>query len=74
MKLVQLVGLLCILAGGFVLIRGISYTKQESVIEVGDLKAGFEEKKSVPPWVGGLGIVAGIGLIVIGARSRPGGG
>jgi hypothetical protein len=27
-----------------------------------------KEKKTVPPWVGGLGVVAGIGMIVIGAR------
>ncbi|HET9233475.1 MAG TPA: hypothetical protein VFP10_04990 [Candidatus Eisenbacteria bacterium] len=71
MKLVQLVGILCILAGAFVLIRGFTYTKQENVIEIGDLKAGVQEKKSVPAWVGGLGIVAGIGLVVIGARSKP---
>ena len=71
MKLVQWVGILCILARGFVLIRGFTYTKQENVIEVGDdFKLGVEEEKSVPAWVGGLGIVAGIGLIVIGARSR----
>ena len=71
MKLVQLIGILCILAGGFVLIRGFTYTKQENVIEVGDdFKVGVQEKKSVPAWVGGLGIVAGLGLIVIGGRSK----
>ena len=71
MKLVQLIGILCILAGGFVLIRGFTYTRQENVIEVGDdFKVGVKEKKSVPAWVGGLGVVAGLGLIVIGARSK----
>ena len=68
MRLVQIVGILCVLAGGFILIRGFTYTKQESVIEIGDLKAGVKEKKTVPPWVGGLGVVAGIGLIVVGGR------
>ena len=68
MRLVQIIGILCILAGGYVLIRGFTYTKQENVIEIGDLKAGVKEKKTVPPLVGGLAIVAGIGLIVVGAR------
>ncbi|HYV51137.1 MAG TPA: hypothetical protein VE910_04480 [Dongiaceae bacterium] len=70
MKLIQIIGILCILAGGYVLIRGFTYTKQESVIEIGDLKAGVKEKKTVPPLVGGLGIVAGLGLIVLGSRRR----
>ena len=68
MRLIQIIGILCILAGGYVLVRGFTYTKQESVIEVGDFKAGVKEKKTVPPLVGGLGIVAGVGLIVLGGR------
>ena len=68
MRLVQIVGILCLLAGGYILIRGFTYTKQESVIEIGDLKAGVKEKKTVPPLVGGLAIVAGVGLIALGAR------
>jgi hypothetical protein len=68
MRLIQIVGILLILAGGYVLIRGFTYTKQENVIEIGDLKAAVKEKKTVPPWVGGLAVIAGAGMIVI---ARP---
>ena len=66
MRLAQIIGILLILAGGFVLIRGFTYTKQENVIEIGEFKAVAKEKKTVPPWVGGLAVIAGAGMIVVG--------
>jgi hypothetical protein len=70
MKSSAIVGILLIIAGAFVLIRGLSYTSQRSVLKVGDLKASVEEKHAIPAWVGGLAIVGGLALVLAGTRRR----
>ena len=52
--------------------QGISYTKQEKVLEVGPFTATKETKKTVPlsPIVGGVAILGGIALLAAGARAR----
>jgi drug/metabolite transporter (DMT)-like permease len=70
MKPSAIVGILLIIAGAFVLIRGLSYTSQRSVLKVGDLKASVEEKHAIPAWVGGLAIVGGLALVLAGTRRR----
>jgi hypothetical protein len=70
MKPSAIVGILLIIAGAFVLIRGLSYSSQRSVLKVGDLKASVEEKHAIPAWVGGLAIVGGLALVLAGTRRR----
>ncbi len=70
MKPLVLVGILLAALGGFVLVRGLTYTKDKSVLEIGGLKASVEERRSIPTWVGVIGLVAGVGLIVAGAGKR----
>ena len=70
MKPLVLVGVLLAALGGFILIRGLTYTKDKSVLEIGGLKASVEERRSIPTWVGVVGLVAGVGLILGGARTR----
>ncbi len=61
--------LLCV--GAFVLLRGASFTKDKTVIDMGPLKASVEEKQVVPTWVGAVAVAAGIALIGVGAtKSR----
>jgi hypothetical protein len=71
MKLLPWVGILCILVGAFALFKGIPYTAQKNVVQVGEFKAAVEEKKAIPAWAGVLVIVAGAGMILIGGRKRP---
>lgn len=71
MKLLTIVGILCILAGAFALFKGLPYTTHKNVVQVGDFKAAVEEKKTIPPWAGVLVIVAGAGMILIERRKRP---
>jgi cell division protein FtsX len=60
---------LCAL-GAFVLLRGASFASQRNVLSVGDLQITAEERQTVPPWAGGVALVAGVALIVVGARRR----
>jgi uncharacterized membrane protein YfcA len=70
MRLLQIVGLLLILAAGYVLFRGVSYTSRRHVLEVGDFKAQVEEKQSIPPWVTGTIAGLGVALLVVGSRRK----
>jgi hypothetical protein len=70
MRPVTLVGLALLVLGGFVLLRGLNYTSQKSVLKVGDFNATVEERQAVPPWVGAVAVVGGIVLLVAGSRRR----
>src|SRR5262245_47624652 len=52
--------------------QGITYTKQEKILEVGPLTATKETKKTIPisPVVGGVAVLGGIALLAAGARAR----
>ncbi|MDZ4258672.1 MAG: hypothetical protein U0974_07760 [Gemmatimonadales bacterium] len=65
-----ILGLLLIAIGGVVMVRGGTFTSQRNVLEVGDLKITADEKQTIPPWVGMISIVIGIGVIAVGARKR----
>ncbi len=67
----NLLGLVLIIIGIVSLVyQGITYTKQENVAQIGDIKltAQTQETISIPPIVGGLALVAGIVVIALGRR------
>jgi hypothetical protein len=71
MRATIVVGVLLVLAGGFVLLRGVSFTKDKTVLDMGPIQASVTEKQMVPPWVGGIAVAAGIALIATGGlKSR----
>jgi hypothetical protein len=51
---------------------GFSYTDREKVLDIGPIEATTEERKTIPiPAVaGGAAVVAGLVLVVAGARSK----
>ncbi len=67
MRASLMVGILLLLAGGFVLVRGFSVTTDRKVFDVGPLEASVEEKRAVPTWLGGVAVAAGLVLIIAGA-------
>ena len=70
MKGLVLAGILVAALGMYILVRGLSVTTSDTLVEVGGLKASVEEKRAVPSWVGVAAIVGGVVLVAAGARKR----
>jgi uncharacterized membrane protein len=68
MRILQIVGLLLIAGGLFVLIKSPSYSSDKSLLKIGNVEAKVEQQHPIPPWVGGGVIAAGVLLLVVGAR------
>lgn len=71
MKGLVLAGILVAAVGVYILVRGLSVTTSDTVLDVGGLKASVEEKRAVPSWVGVAAIVGGLVMIGAGARKKP---
>ena len=70
MKPQLIAGILLVVLGAFIVFRGMGYGSEHSVIQVGDMKASVDARRSVPTWVGGVAIVGGVLLIGAGVRRR----
>jgi len=71
MKPASIVGALLVVFGLLALVyQGFTYTKRETVVDIGPVHATADRKKTVPlpPVVGGLALVGGVVLLVAGAR------
>jgi len=70
MRLPIIIGIALLGLGAFVLLRGASFTSRRDVVRVGDVKLTADQQQTIPPWVGGVVILAGVASIVAGARKR----
>ena len=73
MKTKQVIGILLIVIGLVSLIwGGVSWTREETVLDLGPIEATTRERETipVPPILGGLLLAGGVGLLLIGGR-RP---
>ncbi len=73
MKSLSLVGILLVVLGALALAyQGITYTRQEKVLDVGPIHAtkDTQEHISLPPVLGGLALIGGVALMVAGARRK----
>ena len=73
MKPITIVGIVLILGGVAALVfGGITYSKNETVLDVGGLQLEAKTKESVPiPQIPAiLAAIAGVGLVLVGARSK----
>ena len=69
MKPAAIFGLILIAVGVVALVYGgITYTKHETVLDVGPIHATADRDKTIPlsPIAGGVGIIAGAALLVLG--------
>jgi hypothetical protein len=70
MRLPTLAGIGLIVVGVIILLFGGSFTTRENVMEMGGITVTAEERNPILPWVGGIAVIAGIGLVVVGARRQ----
>jgi hypothetical protein len=71
MRPVSIVGVLLVVLGILALVyQGITYTKRETVIDIGPVHATADRQKTVPlpPIVGALALASGVVLLISGAR------
>jgi hypothetical protein len=67
----KIVGIILIVLGTISLAYGgITYTTREKVLDIGPIEATAEKRRTVPlpPIIGGVSLLAGIGLLVVGAK------
>jgi membrane-bound ClpP family serine protease len=67
------IGVILIILGALSLgYNGFSYTSKEKIAQVGTLQVSADTEKEVfiPPIVGVISLVAGIVLLVVGARAK----
>ncbi|MBA3467795.1 MAG: hypothetical protein H0T21_10330 [Gemmatimonadaceae bacterium] len=70
MKPLGWIGVLLIVLGAFIIVRGgLPYTKSSNEVEVGPLKVTAREKGLVPPLAGIAAVVIG-GVLVFSARKK----
>ena len=71
MRPLTLVGAILVALGILALAyQGITYTKRDTVVDIGPIHATAEHDKTIPlpPIVGAVAIVGGVALMVAGAR------
>ena len=71
MKPIIVAGVALILLGIVALsYNRITYTSKEKILDIGPIQATAEREKSIPlpPLLGGLVLVAGIGLVAVGYK------
>ena len=70
MRPLAILGLVLALAGGYIIVRGLNYTTDRNVVDIGPVEASVKEERAIPTWVGGILLAGGILLIATGMRRR----
>lgn len=73
MKPATIVGILLIILGiiGFA-VGGVSFTHEKKDVDLGPVQISHQQKQTVPisPILSTIALVAGVGLVAVGARTR----
>jgi hypothetical protein len=73
MKSTSVAGILLVVLGALILAyQGITYTRHQKILDIGPFHATRDTQEHVPlsPILGGLALVAGIALLLVGARAK----
>lgn len=69
MKPITMIGIVLIVLGVLALaFQGLTYTKRRESVQVGPVEMTATEKATIPPYVGVIALVAGVGLVLAGRR------
>lgn len=69
----RIAGVILIVVGVIALaMGGISYTKRETIVDIGPVEATAERRETIPlpPILGGLALAGGVALLVLGSKRR----
>jgi hypothetical protein len=69
----RITGIILIVLGVIALAYGgISYTKEETVLDIGPFEATAKTRETIPlpPLLGGLALAGGVALMIAGSRKR----
>jgi hypothetical protein len=69
-----LIGILLIVAGAIALaVKGISYTTEEEILDIGPIQATAETERefAIPTWAAALALGLGVVIVIVGVRGRP---
>lgn len=73
MKAATIVGILLIILGivGFSM-GGFSFTHEKKDVDLGPVQVSHQQKQTVPisPILSAISLIAGVGLVVVGVRSK----
>jgi uncharacterized membrane protein YidH (DUF202 family) len=73
MKAATVIGILLVLLGivGFA-VGGVSFTHEKKVVDMGPVQLSHKVTNTIPisPILSAVSLVAGVGLVVVGARSK----
>jgi uncharacterized membrane protein YidH (DUF202 family) len=73
MKSTALIGIILVLLGiASLAYQGITYTRRETLVNIGPIHAEAERQHTIPlpPIIGVTAVVGGVILLVLGARNR----
>jgi hypothetical protein len=73
MKSTSVAGILLVVLGALALAyQGITYTRRQKILDIGPFHATQDTQERIPlsPILGGLALVAGIALLLVGARAK----
>lgn len=70
MRALQISGVILLAIGLWMVLRPPSYSREESVVKLGNLEAKMQREHQVPQWVGGIALGAGVVLLFVGIRKR----
>jgi hypothetical protein len=70
MRSALIAGIVLAALGAFVLIKGLNYTREESVFKLGGVEATVKQRQAVPQWIGGVALGAGAVMIVVGLMRK----
>jgi drug/metabolite transporter (DMT)-like permease len=70
MRVSLIAGAILLAAGLYIVIRGVNYSREESVFKLGDIEAKVQQQHAVPEWIGGVALGAGAVLLIAGLRKR----
>lgn len=66
-NLLTILGILLILAGALGL-AGVGIPTNRSEVEIGPIEASVQEKRTIPPVLAGVLLLAGVGVVVVGQK------